>query len=168
MHKPASPSALLRMLFVAGTLSFCWTTVEAQGLQEAARESTTVVLLGTGMPRPDPNASGPAVAVIIGNRVFLVDGGPGTERQFTAAHLPINGVTALFITHLHSDHTLGYPDLIFTSWVMGRKAPLQAYGPHGSSRNSVWAATIGPGTCTSSTCPTLSSVHWQNAHIRSC
>jgi ribonuclease BN (tRNA processing enzyme) len=37
----------------------------------------------------------------------------------------------VFITHLHSDHTLGYPDLILTSWVMGRRTPLEAYGPHG-------------------------------------
>jgi len=101
----------------------------AQGT--APRESTVVVLLGTGMPRPDPEASGPATAIVIGARVFLVDAGPGVERRLAAAHLPIDGVTALFVTHLHSDHTLGYPDLIFTSWVMGRTKPLAAYGPHG-------------------------------------
>jgi ribonuclease BN (tRNA processing enzyme) len=59
-----------------------------------------VVLLGTGMPRLDPAASGPATAIVVGDRVFLVDAGPGVERQLSAAHLPINGVTALFITHL--------------------------------------------------------------------
>lgn len=97
----------------------------------APRDSTVVVLLGTGMPRPDPEASGPATAIVVGRRVFLVDAGPGVERRLAAAHLPIDGVTALFVTHLHSDHTLGYPDLIFTSWVMGRKTPLAAYGPQG-------------------------------------
>lgn len=95
------------------------------------QESTVVVLLGTGMPRPDPEASGPATAVVVGRRTFLVDAGPGVERRLAAAHLPIDGVTALFVTHLHSDHTLGYPDLIFTSWVMGRAKPLAAYGPRG-------------------------------------
>jgi ribonuclease BN (tRNA processing enzyme) len=94
-------------------------------------DSTVVVLLGTGMPRPDPEASGPATAIVVGSRVFLFDAGPGVERRIAAAGLPINGVTALFVTHLHSDHTLGLPDLIFTSWVMGRLAPLPAYGPHG-------------------------------------
>ncbi|MEO6877615.1 MAG: MBL fold metallo-hydrolase, partial [Gemmatimonadaceae bacterium] len=94
-------------------------------------DSTTVVLLGTGMPRPDPDASGPSTAVVVGSRVFLFDAGPGVMRRIAAAHLPINGVTALFFTHLHSDHTLGYPDLIFTTWVMGRHTPLQAYGPRG-------------------------------------
>jgi ribonuclease BN (tRNA processing enzyme) len=92
---------------------------------------TVVVLLGTGMPRPNPAASGPATAIVVGKRVFLVDAGPGVERRLAAAHLPIAGVDALFITHLHSDHTLGYPDLIFTSWVMGRQHPFPVYGPPG-------------------------------------
>jgi ribonuclease Z len=106
-------------------------TVIAESQSLAAGDSTMVVLLGTGMPRPNPQASGPATAVIVGKRVFLFDAGPGVERQLAAAGLPINGVTALFITHLHSDHTLGYPDLIFTSWVMGRTKPMEAYGPPG-------------------------------------
>ena len=97
-------------------------------------ESTSVILLGTGMPRPDPKASGPSTAVKVGSRVFVVDAGPGTECQLRAAELPIDGPTALFLTHLHSDHTLGYPDLIFTSWVMGRKKPMPVYGPSGLKR----------------------------------
>jgi ribonuclease BN (tRNA processing enzyme) len=97
----------------------------------AARDSTVVVLLGTGMPRPDPGHQGPATAVVVGDRTFLFDAGPGVERQMAAAHLPIDGPTALFITHLHSDHTLGYADVILTSWVMGRDRPLPAYGPPG-------------------------------------
>ncbi|HEY4219132.1 MAG TPA: MBL fold metallo-hydrolase [Gemmatimonadaceae bacterium] len=94
-------------------------------------DSTTVILLGTGMPRPDPDASGPSTAVVVGSRVFLFDAGAGVMRRIAAAKLPINGVTALFFTHLHSDHTLGYPDVIFTTWVMGRKTPMQTYGPRG-------------------------------------
>lgn len=97
-------------------------------------DSTVIVLLGTGMPRPDPDASGPAAAVVVGRRVFLFDAGPGVMRRMAAAGLPITGPEALFVTHLHSDHTLGYPDLIFTSWVMGRSGPLHAYGPRGLRR----------------------------------
>jgi len=111
------------------TLLLPATVLEAQ--QPARDDSAVVVLLGTGMPRPNPEASGPATAVVIGRRVLLFDAGPGVMRQLAAAHLPINGVEALFITHLHSDHTLGYPDLIFTSWVMGRRTPLRAFGPPG-------------------------------------
>ena len=107
---------------------------EATATKPKTAEKTAVVLLGTGTPRPDPKASGPATAVLVGSRVFVVDAGPGTERQLAAAKLPINGVTALFITHLHSDHTLGYPDLILTSWVMGRTKPFPVYGPRGLQR----------------------------------
>lgn len=94
-------------------------------------ESTVVVMLGTGTPRPDPDAWGPATAIVVGRRVFLVDAGVGVERRLVAAGLPVDGVTAAFITHLHSDHVLGLPDLIFTSWVSGRSKPFPLYGPHG-------------------------------------
>ncbi len=92
---------------------------------------TTVVMLGTGMPRPDPECFGPATAVVYDGRVFLFDAGSGVVRRMAAAGLSVRGPEATFITHLHSDHTLGYPDLILTTWVMGRRTPLQAYGPVG-------------------------------------
>jgi ribonuclease BN (tRNA processing enzyme) len=119
------------VLFLTGCLMFLSVTAGAQQAEQDRKDSTLVVLLGTGTPRPGPKASGPATALVVGKLVFLIDAGPGAELQLSAAHLPINGVTALFITHFHSDHTLGYPDLIFTSWVMGRRSPLQAFGPHG-------------------------------------
>jgi ribonuclease BN (tRNA processing enzyme) len=100
-------------------------------LLQLAASGTSLVLLGTGTPRPNPDASGSATAVVVGNRTFLFDAGPGVMRQLAAAKLPINGVTALFISHLHSDHTLGLPDLILTSWVMGRQKPMVAFGPRG-------------------------------------
>jgi len=98
---------------------------------------TQLVLLGTGTPRLDPERSGPAAAVVVDGAAYLVDCGPGTVRRAAAARL--NGISALapvniktvFITHLHSDHTLGYPDLILSPWVVGRKDHLSAYGPAG-------------------------------------
>ncbi len=98
---------------------------------------TQVVVLGTGNPSADPDRSGPALAIIVNNRAYLVDCGPGVVRRAAAAEK--DGIAALkakelkivFITHLHSDHTLGYPDLIFSPWVLGRKEPLEAYGPRG-------------------------------------
>src|SRR5579862_2936145 len=97
-------------------------------------DTTLVILLGVGTPRATPAAQGPATAIVVGQRVFLVDAGPGVERQLAAAHLTIAGPEATFITHLHSDHTLGYPDLILTSWVMGRQRPLEVFGPPGIKR----------------------------------
>jgi len=98
---------------------------------------TRVVVLGTGNPSADPERWGPAVAVVVNDRAYLVDCGPGVVRRAAAAEK--NGIAALkakelkivFITHLHSDHTLGYPDLIFSPWVLGRAEALEAYGPHG-------------------------------------
>ncbi len=96
-----------------------------------AQDSTVVITLGTGTPYPDPARSGPATAVVVGDRVFLFDAGAGVMRRMNAAGLPISGPEAAFITHLHSDHTLGYPDLILTSWVMRRTERLPVYGPPG-------------------------------------
>jgi len=97
-------------------------------------DSTIVITLGTGTPVPNPERSGPATAIVIGRRVLLFDAGPGIMRRVAAAGLPIDGVTAVFITHLHSDHTLGLPDLILTSWVMGRSTPMRLFGPPGLRR----------------------------------
>jgi ribonuclease BN (tRNA processing enzyme) len=100
-------------------------------------EATHIVLLGTGNPAPDPNRSGPSVAIVANGTPYLVDMGPGVVRRVAAASLKgIRGLEStnikhVFVTHLHSDHTLGYPDLIFTPWVMERSEPLNVYGPKG-------------------------------------
>ena len=95
---------------------------------------TEIILLGTGTPYPDPNSSGPATAVVVDGRVFLFDAGAGVMRKLNAAKLPISGPEAVFITHLLSDHTLGYADLILTSWIMRRAKPFLVYGPRGLQR----------------------------------
>ena len=106
-----------------------------------AAQETRVVMLGTGTPGADPERSGPAVAVIAGGKAYLVDAGPGIVRRAAQAARD-NKIDALlakrlgivFITHLHSDHTVGLPDLIHTPWVAEREAPLQVYGPPGVKR----------------------------------
>ena len=126
---PKHPSSFRLGVFCAVLLLPLF-SIAAQSTGEP-REQTQVILLGTGTPYPDPNASGPATAVVIGKRVFLFDAGAGVMRRMNAAGLPISGPEAVFITHLHSDHTLGYADLILTSWIMRRVSPLPVYGPHG-------------------------------------
>ena len=104
----------------------------------AAQSSTVVVMLGTGTPRPTPDRSGPATAVVVNGTPYLVDAGPGIVRRAQAAvdkgiaALAMPKLTTLFLTHLHSDHTVGYPDLIFTTWVQGRNQPLNVFGPSGT------------------------------------
>jgi len=97
----------------------------------ALAPDTRVILLGTGTPNPEPDHSGPSVAIVSGDRVYIVDAGPGLVRRAVEAGLTMRQLTRAFITHLHSDHTAGYPDLIFTSAVTGRLEPLEVYGPPG-------------------------------------
>ncbi len=100
--------------------------------------ATQVVLLGTGTPLPDPDRAGPSTAIVANGTPYIVDAGTGLVRRAAAAQE--KGVVALrpvnlriaFLTHLHSDHTLGLPDLMITPWVMGRKEPLELYGPPGT------------------------------------
>src|SRR5262245_26426284 len=99
---------------------------------------TQVVLLGTGTPPADPDRSGPSTAIVVNDTPYLVDFGAGIVRRAKAA-VADRGIAALeptnlrvvFVTHLHSDHTVGYPDLILTPWVLGRRTPLEVYGPAG-------------------------------------
>ena len=103
-------------------------------------EITKVILLGTGNPNPDPEHSGCSVAIVVNETSYIIDFGPGVIRQAAALSpryggpiegLNVKNIKRAFLTHLHSDHTTGYPDLILTPWVMGRDEPLEVYGPEG-------------------------------------
>jgi len=100
-------------------------------------KNTQVVLLGTGTPNSEPNRSGPSVAIVTNRTPYIVDFGAGVIRRAVAAYqagvdaLEVRNLNRAFVTHLHSDHTVGYPDLIFTPWVLGRDRPLEVYGPPG-------------------------------------
>jgi len=129
---------ILRCACIAAALFFTASQTQAQPAGAQADGSTRIVMLGTGNPHPEPDRSGPATAIVVKGRAYLVDFGPGVVRRAAAAVLE-KGIKALeptnlrvvFLTHLHSDHTAGYPDLILTPWVMGRTFPLEVYGPKG-------------------------------------
>ena len=119
--------------------------------QEASR--TQLVLLGTGTPNADPARSGPALAIVVDSVPYLVDAGPGVVRRAAAAAaLGVGGLepprlARVFLTHLHSDHTLGLPDLFLTPWTLERDEPLQVIGPPGTeamtaSIRDAWAEDI--------------------------
>lgn len=98
---------------------------------------TKVVVLGTGTPNADPDRSGPCVAVIVGENSYLVDFGPGLVRRAAQAYrqgidaLKVSNLKRAFLTHLHSDHSGGYSDLILSPWVLERNEPLKVFGPKG-------------------------------------
>lgn len=95
-------------------------------------------MLGTGTPNPDPEHSGPAVAVVTNGTAYLVDAGAGVMRRAEQAHragipaLSAARIGVVFLTHLHSDHTVGLPDVIHTGWVAERDRPLRLFGPPGT------------------------------------
>ena len=106
--------------------------------QSGSTRKTQIVLLGTGTPSPDPERSGPCTAIVVNGTPYLVDFGTGLVRRAAAARKkgvegldPIN-LKIGFLTHLHADHTLGFPDIVLTPWIMGRKEPLEVYGPQGT------------------------------------
>ena len=95
---------------------------------------TQIVILGTGTPIADPERQGPSVAIVVDGVSYLIDAGTGIVRRAAATNLEAlkpRNLKLVFLTHLHSDHTLGYPDLILSGAVLHRQAPLVAYGPHG-------------------------------------
>ena len=104
----------------------------------AVPSRTHVVMLGTGTPATDPDRYGPATVIIVDSTAYLVDAGVGVMRRWSGARRANKGIIrpttfgVVFITHLHSDHTLGLPDVILTQWTLGlQRAPLQLYGPAG-------------------------------------
>ena len=121
--------ALARALVLASVLQSPATPTVADTMR--------LVLLGTGTPLADPDRSGPAVAIVVNGDAYIVDAGPGIVRRAAAAAragtaaLRVRNLRRVFITHLHSDHTLGLPDLMLSPAVLHRNAPLEVYGPPG-------------------------------------
>ena len=127
-------SGLRRLCIVVALFVLMQSTGAIGRPREAApHESshTKLILLGTGTPNADPQRWGPAVAIIVDSAVYLVDAGVGIVRRAVAAGLLPKQLQRVFITHLHSDHTLGLPDLMLSPWVLERPVPLEVYGPPG-------------------------------------
>ena len=102
--------------------------------------STSLIVLGSGTPNPDPDRYGSAYAVVVNDQAYLVDFGPGVVRRISAMspswggefpQLELQNINHAFLTHIHSDHSGGLSDLILTPWVMGRDSELNLYGPKG-------------------------------------
>lgn len=114
-----------------------WVGAQPVSAQGPTPSRTQIVLLGTGTPGADPERSGPATAIVVDDTPYLVDFGPGVARRAASAvakgvkALRLANIRVVFTTHLHADHTVGYPDLLITSWVAGRTTPLEVYGPRG-------------------------------------
>lgn len=147
---------LMRILGIVLTVTLLGTAVsvgaETQSKTEPRNFSnsdiTKVVMLGTGHPVPNPNRNGPAVAIIVNEQPYLFDTGEGIWRATGASSefwgfggavkgLHPSKLKYVFLTHLHSDHTIGLPAILIQAWgfgSMGRKAPAQVWGPPGTKK----------------------------------
>jgi ribonuclease Z len=136
-------STFMAKIFAMRYLSFLfilWASVHLSAQDKIDTSPTKVVLLGSGNPNPNPERSGCSLAIVVNDVPYIVDFGPGLIRQAASVSprygggiegLDVKKIKRAFLTHLHSDHTTGYPDLILTPWVMGRNEPLEVYGPEG-------------------------------------
>jgi ribonuclease Z len=95
-----------------------------------------VTLLGTGVPIPSPDRFGPATLVEAGDRKLLIDAGRGAAIRLHQLGVPIGRIAALLLTHYHSDHTSGIPDVWLTGWLQShfgtRTRPFRVIGPIGA------------------------------------
>ncbi len=90
-----------------------------------------VVLCGTGSPLPDPNRAAACTAVLAAGRMFLVDVGPGSWENVQRWRLPRERLSAVLLTHFHSDHIGDLGESLTQSWIGGRRVPLDVIGPPG-------------------------------------
>src|SRR5437867_4980197 len=99
-------------------------------------QALKVTLLGTGSPRPLVDRFGPSVLVEAGSERLLIDCGRGAPQRLWQLNIPLREITAVFLTHLHSDHVMGVPDLWLTGWLatpFGRRTePFRISGPPGT------------------------------------
>ena len=102
----------------------------------AAGQEIKVTLLGTGSPPPVMNRFGPSILVEAGGGKFLFDAGRGALQRLAQLGVRWQDVDGLFLTHLHSDHVVGFPDLWLTGWLVGagRSRPLHVWGPRGTRK----------------------------------
>lgn len=95
-----------------------------------------ITLLGTGAPPPRVDRFGPSTLVEVGHEKFIVDAGRGAMQRLHQLGIPFAAITGTFLTHHHSDHVVGFPDLWLTGWIGRpwgqRSTPLRVWGPEGT------------------------------------
>lgn len=101
--------------------------------KDVCGQEIVVTLLGTGSPIPEVERFGPSILVQAGSQTLLFDAGRGAHQRLLQAAVPAGQIDAVFLTHLHSDHIIGIPDLWLTGWLQSRRnRPWDVFGPSGT------------------------------------
>lgn len=134
-----------RITRLAALVVFCL-AVALPAFSVCAADDFSVTLLGTGSPAPSPERFGPSTLVEAGGQRLLFDMGRGVTIRLAQKGIPFGAIDAHFLTHLHSDHVNGLPDLWLTGWIQtpygSRKTPFTLYGPSGTQKMTagLWEA----------------------------
>jgi ribonuclease Z len=123
-----------RSLLAAGLA--CLLLGALAGTEGRAESDFKVTLLGTASPSPRPDRFGPSTLVEAGDQKLLIDAGRGVPIRLWQVKVPMGKIDVLFLTHFHSDHTSGIPDLWLTGWLPApfgqRKTPFHVIAPVGA------------------------------------
>lgn len=135
----ASVFAIASALLLLGSNAFTTALAQAPASPKPPpleADEFRVTLLGTGSPAPVMRRFGPGVLIQVGGKNLLIDSGRGVTQRLFQIGVPLGKIDALFLTHLHSDHVVGIPDLWLTGWLSPgyahREAPFVVYGPAGT------------------------------------
>lgn len=127
----------MRYGMACATIAWLCFGLHAEVHAQEAKPDFRVTLLGTGAPPPDADRFGPATLVEAGDQKLLFDVGRGVPIRLWQIRVPIRAVSATFLTHLHSDHVVGIPDLWLSGWLGGpfaqRNTPFRIVGPAGTA-----------------------------------
>jgi ribonuclease Z len=98
-------------------------------------DALRAVVCGSSSPLvPSPDRARACIAIIAGGKIYFVDTGPQSQGRAASFRLPLANIGGVFFTHFHSDHIADLGEFNMNSWVLGRKAPLDVYGPPGVER----------------------------------
>ncbi len=107
-------------------------------MTQSSQDLFRITLLGTGAPPPSLERFGPSTLVEVGEQKFIFDAGRGAMQRLHQLGIPFSEITGMFLTHHHSDHVVGFPDLWLTGWIGRpwgkRSTPLQVWGPEGTKQ----------------------------------